>query len=212
MPITLVPGAPEHRAHVPELVWSTGPSSYAYIFGNRPTFTRFIEQSWITADTYFAHTEATVALDGGSVVGIEIGYDGARNYRTKANLGAVSAALVGDGTFPTDALVAMLDRAEKASFLNPYVPDSAYYVLALAVTPDVRGTGVGAALLAHAAERGRRAGCRQLQLDVLSDNPAVGFYRARGLAVMAETVAPEPSRHGVPMELRMATALERGAA
>ncbi|HEV7735153.1 MAG TPA: GNAT family N-acetyltransferase, partial [Candidatus Binatia bacterium] len=109
-------------------------------------------------------------------------------------------------------LHAILERADRASYLNPFVPPSAYYVLALAVAPHLRGTGLGARLLSHAMERGRRNGCRQLHLDVLSDNPAVGFYRARGLETMAETVAPEPHRHGVPMEMRMATSLAGGAA
>ena len=45
--------------------------------------------------------------------------------------------------------------------------------------------------------------CRELQLEVLSDNPAVGFYRCFGLEVLAETRAPQPTEFGVPPELRM---------
>ncbi len=207
--ITLGPGTPAHRERIPDLVWSTGPRSYGYIFGGRATFDAFVGTSWTTPDTYFAHTEATVALRDGRVVGVEIGFDGARNYRTKANLGGVAAQVVAGGLVATDVLAAAFARADRASYLNPHVPDHAYYVLALAVRDDVRGTGVGALLLANAMARGRRAGCRTLHLDVLSDNPAVGFYRARGLETMAETVAPVPCReHGVPMELRMAIPLE----
>jgi ribosomal protein S18 acetylase RimI-like enzyme len=156
-------------------------------------------------ETYFAHTEATLAVRDGEVVGLEIGFEGVRNYRTRANLSAVAAALTDDA----DALAAVFERAELASYLNPLVPESAYYVLALAVIPGLRGAGVGARLLAHAMERGRQAGCRALHLDVLSDNPAVGFYRAHGLVTMAETIAPEPCRtHGVPMEMRMVAPLQ----
>jgi ribosomal protein S18 acetylase RimI-like enzyme len=211
--VDLAAGAPGHRDVVTDLIWSTGPASYAYIFGGRPSFDAFVGASWTTPDTYFGHSEATVAQLDGRVVGVEIGFDGARNYRTKANLAAVSAGLVRDGLMTAAALADVLERADAASYLNPYVPSSAYYVLALAVTDDVRGTGVGAALLAHAVTRARRAGCRTLHLDVLSDNPAVGFYRARGLATMAETVAPMPCReHGVPMELRMVTPVAGGDA
>lgn len=211
--VHLADGTPAQRDAITGLVWSTGPASYAYIFGNRATFDVFVGASWITPETYFGHTEATVALRDGRVVGVEIGFDGARNYRTKANLAAVSAGLVGDGRLRMAELDGVLERADAASYLNPFVPSSAYYVLALAVTDDVRGTGVGAALLAHAVTRARRAGCRTLHLDVLSDNPAVGFYRARGLTTMAETVAPGPCReHGVPMELRMVTPVAGGDA
>jgi ribosomal protein S18 acetylase RimI-like enzyme len=125
---------------------------------------------------------------------------------------ACGAQLAADGAVTEAELRGVVERADVASYLNPHVPDAAYYVLALAVTDDVRGAGVGAALLENAMARGRRAGCRTLHLDVLSDNPAVGFYRSHGLETMAETVAPGPCReHGVPMELRMVTMLAGGA-
>lgn len=206
--IALRPGAPEGGGRIAELVWTTGAVSYDYIFGGRNRFDRFVGRSWETPDTYFGHSEATVAVRDGEIVGVEIGFDGARNYRTRANVGPVAASLMADGGLDAGELTGVIERADKASYLNPYVPDHAYYVLALAVVPAVRGSGVGARLLRHAIERGRRLGCRELHLDVLSDNPAVAFYRAHGLVTMAETIAPEPCRaHGIPMEMRMARPL-----
>jgi ribosomal protein S18 acetylase RimI-like enzyme len=212
-PIELVPGTPADPTRIADLVWSTGPLSYAYIFGERARFSRFVGRSWQTPASYFGHTEATIAVRDGAVVGLEIGFDGARNYRTRANLTPVATGLLEDGSVSAADLAAVFERAERASYLNPFVPDSAYYVLALAVIPELRGTGVGARLLANARQRGRRAGCHALHLDVLSDNPAVGFYRAHGLVTMAETIAPEPCRqHGVPTELRMVAPLQGGDA
>jgi ribosomal protein S18 acetylase RimI-like enzyme len=210
--IELVPGMPEHADRVTDLVWSTGPASYRYIFGERGRFDRFVGRAWQTPVTYFGHTEATVAMRRGEVVGLEIGFDGARNYRTRANLTPVATALTLEGAVSPDDLAGVFARAELASYLNPYVPDSAYYILALAVVPELRGTGVGARLLDHAVAKGTRLGCQALHLDVLSDNPAVEFYRAHGLVTTAETIAPEPCRqHGVPMEMRMVVPLQRGA-
>jgi ribosomal protein S18 acetylase RimI-like enzyme len=207
--IALAPGVPIDSARIAELVWSTGPTSYTYIFGDRRRFDGFVGRAWQTAESYFGHTEATVALRDGEIVGLEIGFDGARNYRTRGNLTAVAASLLDDGSLTPDELGAVLERADQASYLNPFVPDTAYYVLALAVIPELRGTGIGDRLLANAMERGRRLGCRTLHLDVLSDNPAVGFYRAHGLVTKAETIAPEPCRaHGVPMEMRMVLPLQ----
>lgn len=210
--VQLVPGAAGHRGVIAELVWSTGPSSYSYIFGDRSRFDAFIEHSWLTPATYFGHTEATVAICDGRVAGVEIGSPGARNYETKDNLAAVSAELVAKGILTERALLEVLARADKASYLNPHVPSHAYYVLALAVVPGMRGTGLGARLLANAVRKGRAAGCRELHLDVLSDNEAVGFYRSRGLETACETIAPEPRRGGVPMEMRMTMPLEGGRA
>ncbi len=210
--ISLVPGATDHRGAIAELVWSTGPSSYSYIFGARSRFDAFVERSWLTPDTYFGHTEATVALCDGRVAGLEIGFTGGRNYATRENLAVVSSALVVDGLVTERELFEILSRADKASYLNPFVPGHAYYVLALAVAPAVRGTGLGATLLSNAMQKGRAAGCRELHLDVLSDNDAIGFYRTRGLETACETIAPEPHRAGVPMEMRMTTTLEGGLA
>jgi ribosomal protein S18 acetylase RimI-like enzyme len=210
--VELVPGTADHRTAIAELVWSTGPSSYSYIFGDRLRFDAFVESSWLTPDTYFGHTEATVALCDGRVAGVEIGSPGARNYRTKDNLAEVSAGLLEKGLLSEQELAEVMARADKASYLNAYVPGHAYYVLALAVEPAMRGTGLGARLLSNAMQKGRVAGCRELHLDVLSDNEAVGFYRARGLETACETTAPEPHQCGVPKELRMTIPLEGGRA
>ena len=55
----------------------------------------------------------------------------------------------------------------------------------------------------HALDRAEAAGLRGVQLDVLSDNPAVDFYRSFGLDCLVESTAPIPFAAGVPTELRM---------
>ena len=71
--------------------------------------------------------------------------------------------------------------------MNPYIPDTAYYVLALVVSDGYHGRGTGARLLRNSIEKAREGGFREVHLDALSDNPAVQFYRAMGFACMAET-------------------------
>jgi ribosomal protein S18 acetylase RimI-like enzyme len=211
--IEILPGTPMHPARIADLVWSTGPSSYAYIFGDRTRFDHFVGRSWQTPETYFGHTEAMLAVHDGEIVGLEIGFVGVRTYRTRAKLASVATALIEEGTLTAADVAAVAERADKASYLNPLIPESAYYVLALAVVPELRGAGVGRRFLTEAVERGRHAGCRTLHLDVLSDNRAVDFYRIHGLVTMAETIAPEPFRtHGVPMEMRMVLPLQGGNA
>ena len=52
----------------------------------------------------------------------------------------------------------------------------------LAVRPDMRGHGIGGALLGHAVERANQLGRRGIHLEVLADNePAVRLYRSAGL-------------------------------
>jgi hypothetical protein len=58
-------------------------------------------------------------------------------------------------------------------------------------------------LIDVAIKRAKENGYKRFQLDVLSDNPTVGFYRAVGLELLADTREPKPAEFGVPPEYRM---------
>ena len=63
-------------------------------------------------------------------------------------------------------------------------PDGDFYIQALAVHSDLRGRGIGAALMEHAEERARSCGSTRLSLDVVARNSgARRFYGRRGLRV-----------------------------
>ncbi len=193
------------EAQAVDLVWRTGAASYAYQFGpGREVFDAFVGEAWKGTDNLFAHSGATVAMQGEQLVGLEIGFPGADFHRLQAPLREVTIGLVQSGRIAPDRLREIGRRTRLASYLNAHIPDDTYYILSLAVADSQRGTGLGRRLLERAIEAARSEGFRELHLDVLSDNPAVGFYRALGLTCVAETLAPEPCReHGVPMEMRM---------
>jgi ribosomal protein S18 acetylase RimI-like enzyme len=107
------------------------------------------------------------------------------------------------GGVTQEEMTVVLEHSGHASWLNPVVPEDVYYVHALSVTPAARGKGVGMKLLSRAMDRARDAGYRGLQLDVLSDNPAVNFYQSMGLELLVESRAPKPQAAGVPPEFRM---------
>jgi len=88
-------------------------------------------------------------------------------------------------------------------FLVPTVPNHAYYVMHLAAGRDARGCGVGAQLLGAAFDRARRNGYRACQLDVASDNPAVGFYERMGMEILSESRVLALQKHGVASHYRM---------
>ena len=80
---------------------------------------------------------------------------------------------------------------------------------ALSVTPASRGKRIGMKLLANALHQAKIAGHRKLQLDVLSDNPAVNFYQSMGLELLVESRSPKTESLCVPPEWRMGIALNR---
>ena len=129
-------------------------------------------------------------------------------YRTRQQaLGPVWQQLLAAGTLEEDDIKGVLERSELASWLNPVIHADTYYIHAIAVKPGFRGKRVGYRLIENAIDTAREAGYRKLQLDVLSDNPAVPFYHAVGLELLAETRAPKPAEFGVPPEYRMGMVL-----
>jgi ribosomal protein S18 acetylase RimI-like enzyme len=63
------------------------------------------------------------------------------------------------------------------------IPDDDFYLQAVAVAPGNRGSGVGSALIRHAEQRGRGAGCIRIALDVAVDNDgAQRLYERLGFA------------------------------
>jgi len=82
----------------------------------------------------------------------------------------------------------VLARSDHASWLNPAVHAATYYIHALAVKPEFRVKRIGFHLIDGAIKRAKEQGYKRFQLEVLSDNPAVEFYRAVGLEFLASPV------------------------
>lgn len=55
-------------------------------------------------------------------------------------------------------------------------------LLLLAVDPEWRRRGIGAALVAHVGQAAKERAARQLFLEVRADNPALAFYNQAGFA------------------------------
>ncbi|MEM8620553.1 MAG: GNAT family N-acetyltransferase [Actinomycetota bacterium] len=201
----------QYIEQIPDLIYATGPSSYGYQFGSRAVLDPLVRASWMVPMTLFGHDAATLALDVDNLLGVELGFT-TPGFRERADALAPLWPAISEyrDLGPTDQ--AHLDdlgqRVHECSWLNPTIPAGVYYIHALSVPDEHRNTGVGAVLLRDALDRARATGATGLQLDVLSDNPAVDFYRAHGLEVLVESKAPVPFANGVPIELRMGLRFE----
>lgn len=87
------------------------------------------------------------------------------------------------GILPLSGVQLMLARDPRGKVrgfsLLRTVADEAELLL-LAVAPGSQRRGVGASLLDHFIEHGRRRGVRRLHLEVRDGNPAVAMYQAFG--------------------------------
>lgn len=201
-------GIRDAYAHaIPELVWATGPVSYEYHFGGRNLFDAIVLGSWHRDGTLFAADATSIAVDNGELMGIEIGMPGPEYRIRQSALGSVWQDLLAKEQINPNDIPGVLARSEHASWLNPVIYEDTYYIHALSVKPGYRGKRVGYHLIQNAITKAREKSFARLQLDVLSDNPAVEFYRSVGLELLAETRAPDPSAFGVPPEYRMGMTL-----
>lgn len=189
---------------IADLMHATGPVTYDYQFNGRMLFDLLVNASWPVPATLFGFDGFTLALSGDELLGVEVGFPGPEFAMRKKALSPLWVPLIDSGQVTRKQLADIAERTYLASYLNVSIPNRVYYIHALAVKPSQRGRGIGAALVNDAVARTREKGLRGVHLDVLSDNPAVEFYRALGMTCLAETSAPGPAAHGVPMEMRMA--------
>jgi ribosomal protein S18 acetylase RimI-like enzyme len=196
-----------YAAEIPELIWSTGPVSYGYQFGTREVFDHAVLGSWPMDGTLFGADATTLAIEDGLLMGIEIGMRGNEYKARQHALAPLWKNLIERGDVSKEDFYGLLERADHASWLNPVIDADTYYIHALAVKPEYRGKRIGFHLIDNAIKKARDQGYKKFQLDVMSDNPAVEFYRAIGLELLADTRAPKPAAAGVPPEYRMGMAL-----
>ncbi len=55
----------------------------------------------------------------------------------------------------------------------------------------MQGKGIGAKLLQCAFEQAKKMNCRTIQLDAVSNQPAVKFYQKMGMEILTETYVPK---------------------
>lgn len=186
-----------------ELTYATGSATFNYQYGSRHIFERIVAASWLREGSLFAYDQARLALDGPELLGIELGYTGYELERRARKLDRLWQEMIEQKSITAVEYQAIVHRQYLTSFLIPRIPTDTYYVYLLSVRPDAHREGIGRTLMTAAIERAQRARHTAVHLDVFSDNPAVGFYRAMGFEILAKTTVPIPSDHGVPMELRM---------
>ena len=197
----------QHAAEIPELAYATGPVSYDYHFGTRSLFDKAVLSSWKTAGTLFGWDATHLAMEGDDVLGFLVTFHAPEFRERIAALAPAWGTMIENGEVSEAELGGLLERSEHARWLNPETRPGIQYIHAIAVKPEHRGKQIGVKLITHAMELGRQNGYGTLELDVLSDNPAVNFYQSMGLEILAETRAPKPMAFGVPPEYRMGVSL-----
>jgi ribosomal protein S18 acetylase RimI-like enzyme len=184
------------------LIYSSGPQAFDFVFSvpGRTSALEFLHAAFIDGRGEFGWRNHTVVEDDGGVVGVGAAWTG------HAHLAFALAGLrqiVAHYGLQRGAQVATRGlRVE--SVIQPPRRDCCY-VAHLGVAADQRSRGVGAALVLHLLDRGRRERCRVAELDVATTNPrARALYERLGFVVTRERRSTlSDSRGTVPNHLRM---------
>lgn len=188
------------------LIYSSGPATFDYVFvtRSRDDVFGFLRRAFIGNAGEFGHVLHTVAVVDGAVAGIGTAFSGDTALRFM-----VEGARCIWGYYGTIAGAGVVLRALRVERIVQPPKGPLHYIAHLGVTPELRGRGIGAALLEHLFEEGRRAGRVTAALDVAVTNPrAQLLYERMGFRVTAERPSRLRNRHAtVPAHRRMERAL-----
>lgn len=177
------------------LVYSSGPLAFDYVFSPRqPGGTRrFLHFALSGDEGAFSHRQHHVAVKDGVVVGSVMLHGGADNHRlAMGNVKVILRCLGAIASVPV-----MMRGLRMESMLKP-PPQDCVYLGHLAVDPSLRGSGIGALLLAYASAWAADAGYTKLVLDVAVTNPRAEALYAREGYRRVELRAFAHARAGMP--------------
>jgi ribosomal protein S18 acetylase RimI-like enzyme len=143
-------------------------------------YDRVIGEAYLSPGHDLSYETAVFAERSGRIVGMASGYTSHQHEQSSDEPLRRAAGF----RMARMAAFSVLGRGMK-TFIKT-VPDGDYYLLAVAVDDQYRGSGIGSILLDHSEETARAAGCARIVLDVAEKNTGVRqLYEHRGMKVGA---------------------------
>lgn len=171
---------------IARLLFTTGPDTYAALFGN-PAAALLRLESWVgSSNSELSTQKVTLAMADQLPVGLFVALPGAEvpDRRRKDIVGLIKACK------PPE-------RAALKSFLSAFSAASApvaereFYLRALAVDAAYRGFGIGRTLMEKFLAEGEAKGFSRFRVDVAADNgAALALYRSFGFRTTHTALAP----------------------
>lgn len=174
------------------LIYSSGPLAFDFAFGSdRLDAVSFLRKAFIHGSGTFGHRNHVVGALDGIVVAAGTAYSG---DTTVSESVAVARQIVSAYRLGAPSIITRGLRVE--SVISP-PSKGVHYVAHLGVTEDVRGRGVGRALVEYLHEQGRSLGREVAELDVSIANPeAQALYERLGYEVVKEQSSTLANRFG----------------
>ncbi|WP_199100116.1 GNAT family N-acetyltransferase [Dyella sp. ASV21] len=178
------PARAEDAAAAVPLIYSSGPAAFDYVFANAKGegAQAFLRHCFVDGDGEFGWRNHWVGEWRGQVVAVGAGFGA--DSKWPFTLAAARQIVAHYGLLRAGAVIVRGLRVE--SVIRPPEGDM-HYLAHLGVVPELRGQGLGGALMAHLIQAGRSAGRRRMVLDVSTANPrAEALYLRSGFEVTGE--------------------------
>ncbi|WP_232820857.1 N-acetyltransferase [Dyella sp. C11] len=196
------PASPDDADAAVPLIYSSGPVAFDYVFTTRDggEAEAFLRYCFVDGAGEFGWRNHWVGVAEGQVVAVGAGYGA--DTKWPFTLAAARQIIGHYGVRRGLGVIARGLRVE--SLIRP--PDGDMHYLAhLAVLPELRGQGVGRALIDMLVGTARDIGRSRVTLDVAASNPrAEALYRRAGFKVIGERISRLANERGrVPDHRRM---------
>ncbi len=192
---------PDDVAAVVPLIHSSGPAAFEYVFAvpGRGGARDFLARAFVDGAGEFGWRNHCVGELDGRVVAAGAGFGGESMLAFTL---AAARQIFGHYRLQAPGVVARGLRVERV--IQPPT-HGMHYLAHLGVAPELRGQGIGHALVAHLIEQGRAQGKRRMVLDVAATNPlAQALYQRLGFVVTGERDSTLANAQGaVPAHRRM---------
>ncbi|MFP6746615.1 MAG: GNAT family N-acetyltransferase [Alphaproteobacteria bacterium] len=204
MDVKLVPADdnPALALAAAHLLWDSSAHFLGYLYdGDQSRGFEDLRFHWLRPGGLLSHRHAFLATgtSDNEIHGLALAMGGDQKRGEAELTGQHMAALATERVIPD-----FFERLEALNEFHPEVPGQALYLQNIAVRGTERGKGLGDRLFHTMVELAREGGYGALHLDVVSDNPAVSFYRRHGMEILTETDVRElREKHGQPSRYRM---------
>ncbi len=160
---------------------------FRFMLGRR--YEHIIAKAYIQPDHSYSFQNVTFVEHDEHIVGMALGFTAEQNRRFSDQPLKKAAGYTALRMMAVKMLCAPMLRILKT------IADGDFYLLAIAIDKELRGEGVGSALMDSVEERARASGSTRLSLDVSAQNEgARRLYERRGMKVESRW----PKRVAIP--------------
>ena len=166
------------------LIYSSGPHEYDYTFAvGRHKVLDFLRTAFVDGSSTVGYGSYVVAVADGHVVGIGAFHDGAKYERANRKVMYPVVRFYG----PLTGWGVLRRGMDLQQELMPSPKRGDLFIQNVGVSVDMRGRGIGTALLRNQIDPARSKGFRRCILDVAVTNPrAQALYERLGFRVVEE--------------------------